>query len=111
MVISLHSLQAEFEWLLLSMSFQLVMQSRMVESEPCFYMLCSFIHTLEENAVPFKDEVEKMDLFIKCLSTEKRKKKAEFCLCRCISSYASFTSEAPKRAEFNFCKYIPKAKT
>lgn len=54
------------------MSFQLAMQSRMVESDPCFYMLCSFIHTLEENAIPFKDDVEKMDLFIKCLSTRKQ---------------------------------------
>lgn len=47
---------------------QLMMQSTMVGyGWENFYMLYSFIHTIKENAVLFKGDMQKMDSLIKCL--------------------------------------------
>lgn len=40
-------------------------------AQESFYMFCSFIHTLKENAIPFKGDIQKTDSLIKCLSLYK----------------------------------------
>lgn len=72
-----------------------------------YYMLYYFIHTKKRKCWPLqRRHAENGFTYQMSLC-----KNVEYCPCRCISFDTYFISEAHKRGEFNFCKYIPRAKT